>query len=69
MKKSDLCAGWGNSRSDFSLYQNLYHTHVQGDYGGEERCVTGEMCGRRQQEVGTMILESGFGEAGCAMGQ
>lgn len=48
-------------------YQNLHHTPVQGGYGGEERCVT--VCGRRQQEVGTVILESRLGEAGCAMGQ
>lgn len=65
MKKCDLCVGWGNSRSDSSLCQTLHHTPVQGGSGGEERHVT--VCGRRQQEVGTMILEFGFDEGGCAM--
>lgn len=43
-------------------YQSRLHPPVQGGYGGEEGCVT--VCGRRQQDVGTVILESGFGEAG-----
>jgi len=48
-----------------TLYLNLHHAPVQGGYGGEMRCVT--VCGRRQQEVETMTLESGFVQAGCAV--